>query len=497
MPVIFIIALLFSVLSLNRIMKNHNAEEISSSYYDQPAGNTDIAFVGTSMMMNAVYPMELWHDYGYVSFNLGSGNQTLRESYYLIKEVVERDHPSLVVVDCSRIIRDDASVKVPYLHYITDNMPLLSKNRIGLIREVSSQLDEEQVHALYFPLIEYHSRWTELTKYDFDKDEKIYSFGAKVDNRYTYSGDYEHYPVDKENAFNEESSAEMDRIIDYCRENDTELLLVTLPVLSFSKYISQKTYTRRVNAAAALEDFAAERQLDYLNLLEDYDDIGLDSQTDSVDGQHLNYTGALKLTDYLGRYIKAHYPVTDHRDESAYAYMDKAYGDYQDYLAEKLLNRTNHMELWLDAMISASKRDDTVIVITNRTDATEINPMTDYAASFKMLGLTGDFSKNYFAVIDCGAVVFEGNVEDPASGFIDKEERWHYVNNALDLKISLYPEEPAIVMDGSNLIRGTNGFQIVVYNKIKHDTMDSMSVDTTKTTYGLSHYYDLNRSFDN
>ncbi|MCR5793832.1 MAG: hypothetical protein K6G61_00620 [Solobacterium sp.] len=497
MPVIFVIAVLFCVLFLNRAMKSRNAEEISTSYYDQPAGKTDIVFVGTSAIMNGIYPMELWHDYGFTSFNLGSGNQSLGQSYYLIKEVIERDHPSLVVLDCSRAFRDEVIAKASYLHYVSDNMPMFSKNRIGMISELSGEFDEEQVKALYFPLIEYHTRWTEITKKDFDRDEKTYTFGSKVDNRLTVSDEYKKKDIVTENAISERSLAYFDRITKLCKENDTELLLLTLPVISVSKYISQPTYTLRRNAAYALEEYAAKNRTGYLNLIDGNEEIGLDPEYDTVDGQHLNYTGALKMTDYLGTYIRENYRVTDHRPESAYAYLNDAYEDYRNYLDEKLLISTNRMDIFLNALEKASRRDDCIVVVMNTTDPekTKLNPMEDYADLFRRLGLTGSFAGNFYAVIDEGNVVAEGSIPEANAGYI--YDKIHYDDPVRGLKISLDPSDPAVIIDGMNRISGTNGFQAVVYNKKKHDLMDSLSADTAQASYSLVHWTEQNISFDN
>ena len=42
-----------------------------SKYYDfyKQQQDFDVLFLGTSHVLNAVYPMELWRDYGIVSYN--------------------------------------------------------------------------------------------------------------------------------------------------------------------------------------------------------------------------------------------------------------------------------------------------------------------------------------------------------------------------------------------------------------------------------------------
>ena len=51
----------------------------------------------------------------------------------------------------------------------------------------------------------------------------------------------------------------------------------------------------------------------YLNLFEKIDDIGIDGNTDFRDIDHLNDSGAKKVADYLGGYIRKNYNVADER----------------------------------------------------------------------------------------------------------------------------------------------------------------------------------------
>ena len=45
-----------------------------SKYYDfySQQQDFDVLFLGTSHVINAVYPMELWRDYGIVSYNMAN-----------------------------------------------------------------------------------------------------------------------------------------------------------------------------------------------------------------------------------------------------------------------------------------------------------------------------------------------------------------------------------------------------------------------------------------
>ena len=91
------------------------------------------------------------------------------------------DHPSLIVLDCSRALDDEESMEPQYIHYLTDTMPYLNRNRIEMIRELSAE--GEDTKPLLFPLIAFHSRWQELTFEDALPQTKGMVYGAKVTGR--------------------------------------------------------------------------------------------------------------------------------------------------------------------------------------------------------------------------------------------------------------------------------------------------------------------------
>ena len=71
-----------------------------------------------------------------------------------------------------------------------------------------------------------------------------------------------------------------------------------------------------------VERVASELGVDYvdLNLGDAATSIGIDWSTDSLDGgDHLNYSGAEKVSTYLGAYLKETYGLTDHRDDTSYS----------------------------------------------------------------------------------------------------------------------------------------------------------------------------------
>lgn len=63
-----------------------------------------------------------------------------------------------------------------------------------------------------------------------------------------------------------------------------------------------------------MEKYAEDHGCAYINLFEKMDEIGIDCSTDFCDKNHMTNSGAMKVADYLGRYIVENYDVTDMRE---------------------------------------------------------------------------------------------------------------------------------------------------------------------------------------
>ncbi len=99
----------------------------------------------------------------------------------------------------------------------------------------------------------------------------------------------------------------LDLIRQLCEEKNIRLLLVKAPSVSpvwYPKWEEQITaYAKRYS-------------LDYINYLELVDEIGIDFSKDTYDeGLHMNYSGAVKCADYLGRYLSERYKLEDKRTD--------------------------------------------------------------------------------------------------------------------------------------------------------------------------------------
>ncbi|MBR1693399.1 MAG: hypothetical protein IJ711_11595, partial [Lachnospiraceae bacterium] len=72
------------------------------TFYHEPKDLYDVVFVGSSHVYCGVYPMLLWNEYGFASYDAASASQSVPCSYYLIRDVIFRQHPKVIVLDVYR-----------------------------------------------------------------------------------------------------------------------------------------------------------------------------------------------------------------------------------------------------------------------------------------------------------------------------------------------------------------------------------------------------------
>ena len=113
-----------------------------------------------------------------------------------------------------------------------------------------------------------------------------------------------------------------------CQENNIPVLLLHLPKMSWS-----------YEQSMMMQEFADTNGVAYLDLdrWEYRSQLGLDPSVDYYDQGHMNLTGVLKLSDWLGDWLDAQYDLPDHRNEPAISESWNA--DYQQYAERTGLNQ--------------------------------------------------------------------------------------------------------------------------------------------------------------
>lgn len=294
-----------------------------TKYYDfyHQEQDFDVLFLGTSHVLDAVYPMELWRDYGIVSYNMANHSENICTNYWQLRNALRYTKPRVVVIDLYAV-DGDGKVNEQYLHNFLDEVPF-SPLKVEIVRD----LLEPEKHVEYlFNLSLYHSRWEELGTEDLKPSHGLEK-GAEFRDEVTVNVPPALIPQDEYDPTDRLNKQYLQKIIDLCKEQDIDIVLMYIP------YTMPEGHQRVANWGYA----AAEKNgIPYLNFV--YEDLAINYATDCADeGHHLNASGARKLTDYLGNYISTNYNVEDHREDPAYDFWHQDYNEYKE-LKRKWLN---------------------------------------------------------------------------------------------------------------------------------------------------------------
>lgn len=313
----FVLVLALMVQALTYITWDKGGKAVSLYRREEP-GSLDVLFVGASQVMCGVYPMDLYHDFGITSYDYTVSASLLPQSYYCIIEALKTQHPEVLVLDVSGVVFDGKVSTLEYAHSQLDSMPW-SENKLRALEDLIESPGDRL--EFYIPLIRFHTRWKDLNRDDLLPITGT-TKGAAVMDGLVVDPDPAWAVVTDEVLQPPEVAEEyLRRSLDYCLDAGVPVLLLTMPVISYS---APKYY----NAVKAV---AGEYGVPYLDLSAYLDDMGFDLSADMRDEFHCNISGACKVTDYIGRYLKEHYDLPDRRaDGSLAGDWDRAYQAYKE-----------------------------------------------------------------------------------------------------------------------------------------------------------------------
>ena len=242
----------------------------------------DVAVLGDSEALVLLSPPMLYDEEGISSYIIGQSGQRISEAYYTLEELIKTQSPKVVILETDMIVID-------------------SDER----REALGSFTSASYH--YFPIFRYHGMWKEMYGIKepmvMDHDR---GFAVRADvNPYT-DGEYM-IPTEEKYRLLLSTRYYLEQIIKLCDEKGISILMVSAPSPSNSTYEKHN----------ALQAFADEKGIDFIDFNLKLDEIGIDWETDSLDyGDHVNYNGTEKLSKYLMKYLKDNYDLEDHRGDN-------------------------------------------------------------------------------------------------------------------------------------------------------------------------------------
>ena len=281
-------------------------------YYGLPRDTVDVLIVGSSHAYKHIDPSVLYEEEGISAYVLGSAAQPIWNSYYYIVEALRTQSPKLVIVECYKTTVPSDYSDDPTTVKAVSNM-MLSWNRMEAI--YNSVGDRSKLVDYYLEFPWFHSRYKELGSGDF-----VLDYGSTAKNRYFLGYNPLNKSIETElpewdkvterKELTEKNALYLDKIISLSKEKGFDLLFIITP-------FSDKTADRQLTYNA-VQDFADEKGVLFLNCNLLGDEIGLDPKVDFSSSRHLSVIGAEKTTRYLAQYIRQHFELEDHRGDSRF-----------------------------------------------------------------------------------------------------------------------------------------------------------------------------------
>lgn len=305
---------LIFVFLLDIISKQYFPEDVATSYknrlkdaysFTSEKDNTiDIVCTGNSDLYSAFSPLDLWKDYGYTSTVCASGKQTPQGSFHLMKSVFKKQKPSLVIIETDMLY--DYGVKSE------KKKGQLTKNDELFDRLNPELFDNEVTHR--FSAFRFHNKWQ---KDSYQNKQIINTHGYRYNCNICPLFPKKYMKrTSKLTPISTVKTEQMDTLVNMCKENGANVLLVEVPSLTSWNY-------KRHNAVS---EYAESRKLKFLDLNLYTEEIGIDFDYSFRDnGNHLNYFGAQAVTSWLGDYISNHYSIESRKYKKGYSHWNEDY----------------------------------------------------------------------------------------------------------------------------------------------------------------------------
>lgn len=315
---VLVLAAALWVLSIPFTVDTAMSKRIVQGVLSQPEDTLQAVYIGNSGVYRFWQPAVGWACEGVAVMNLATASMPGAATEYLMEETLKTQDVDMFIVDLRAYT--DSELNEANLHNIIDYLPL-NLTRLKLVTRLCVYQRYWPYEALeyYFPVLRFHSRWSELDSEDFlpaedDGTKCSYYTDAFLNN---VQDEQDSFAVSEERTQPQKRAERaFERLLDYCEDNDVTVLFVAAPLL---EHVNQK---ERLNWFA---DMARERGFGVVNFNEQeiYDAVGLEL-SDFMDNTHTNIFGSIKFTSYLAGFLAENYGLSDLRSTDGYEDWDAA-----------------------------------------------------------------------------------------------------------------------------------------------------------------------------
>lgn len=268
----------------------------------EPEYSLDAVFIGDSEAYCAFNPFRIWERSGISTYVVSSVDQHTYKTEEYLKMAHRNQNPKIVIMETNALYRG------------------------------SSRIDSIKSEITYvFPLFYYHDRWKSLHCNDW-YSKPVYT-NTDITKGYSPKGEIEsadisNYmdPTDEVEKIPSENLRHLRNMVNFCRARGEMFWLVSTPSTQNWDYA-------RHNAVAQA---AEELDIPYFDLNEIADVLNIDWTQDTMDaGDHMNFYGALKVTDYMTKLLQETGLFVDKRQQPESEYWDDLFDRFYEKCLEK------------------------------------------------------------------------------------------------------------------------------------------------------------------
>ncbi len=325
---IYIIVMFVAVLLVQNVFVSvyESADEARlDTALHQERNSLDAVFLGPSTTYASWIAPYAFENYGITVYSMASAAQPLFAAKYMIEDMRRSQPDAVYIINVTHYL-----IKYEkYLPNFIETYPL-TLNKLPMTAYLCNLGDVtlKKTFEMFFPVIKYHSRWSELTVADlsYKKDSYMSASYYKSFLNKKSNVDFIQQDFTATEPLSERDYEGLVDLMNYCKKNDIKALFVIIPQGEKQADRSGKQNT----TVSILES----RGFDVLDLRRFVDELSLDPKSDFYNSQHMNINGAKKVTAFLSEYLIEKYGFTDKREENGFEIWNKAVKEYNKLLSE-------------------------------------------------------------------------------------------------------------------------------------------------------------------
>lgn len=326
--IVFLMIFFLLFFEINEVLKRKtvngawNFSVKTGGFYNLESDSLDIVAIGSSHCYCSFNPLIFWEDKNIKSYVLSSQQQPIKASYYYVKEVLKTQKPKAILLEAYMANIDMTNPEEGVIRDAYEYFDM-SLNKLEMIHALAPEGNQMEY---YIDFIKYHSRWSEITVADFDKEYK-----KRIDDYRGYVFLTEHEAqerpewesTEKINFIEGENLTYLLKILELSKQYDFQLILWYAP------YITDVEGIANVNG---VKKFAEENNIEFINTFEIMDQLNFEE--DFYDSGHVNYKGAEKISRYLSEKIMEMCPLKIANTENSIEFWEKSLEKYRDDVEE-------------------------------------------------------------------------------------------------------------------------------------------------------------------